>query len=335
MGGIARSALTQLAVLLALVILARVVSEIVRRAFFRYVSDARQRSDFQTLRRVTVGVALALVFGRVSEIGSLATYVGFLTAGLAVAPQNGILAIAAYFLLIGRYGVRIGDRITLAGITGRVAEIGLIRFYLSSSRGRSFARRDAWSCSRMRCGFQPQAMFKQIPGVDDVWHAISLTIAGSADVATVQKRQRSAAEAVYERRRSRIEKPHAPAKDLVEFEATKPRPQVRARYTGPGVKFEVRYPVEAEQAVALDREMLDALMAALAMKPAWPVAAAGEPALDAAVGCVVREQSAAGRVSRSSARRARRCAAENRMCAQGCAARIFRYALARASVEAS
>ena len=46
-----------------------------------------------------------------------------ITAGLAVALQNVILAVVAYFFLIGRYGVRVGDRITLAGVTGRVVEI--------------------------------------------------------------------------------------------------------------------------------------------------------------------------------------------------------------------
>lgn len=283
---VARFLLTRVAFLLALVVLVFVVSEVVRRALFRYVRDPRRRSHFQTLRRVTVGVAIALVlvFGLVSEIGSLATYVGFLTAGLAVALQNVILAVVAYFLLIGRYGVRIGDRITLAGVTGRVAEIGLIRIYLLEVTGQDLRPTGRLVVLSNAVLFQPQAMFKQIPGVDYVWHGISLTIAGSADVAAAQKRLQSAAEAVYERYGSRIDKQHAAARDLVEFETAKPWPEVRARYTEPGFKFEVRYPVESEQAVMVDREMLEALKASLAMEPALPMAASGEPALDTATG---------------------------------------------------
>ena len=63
-----------------------------------------------------------ILFGLVSEVGSVATYVGFVTAGVAVALQNVILAVVAYFFLIGRYGVKVGDRITLAGVTGRVVD---------------------------------------------------------------------------------------------------------------------------------------------------------------------------------------------------------------------
>jgi len=35
------------------------------------------------------------------------------TAGVAVALQSVILSVAAYFFLIGRYGVKVGDRVTI------------------------------------------------------------------------------------------------------------------------------------------------------------------------------------------------------------------------------
>ena len=64
-----------------------VVSDIWRRATFRYLHDLRRRRQFQVLRRVAVAIALTLVitFSLVSEIGSIATYIGFVTAGIAVA----------------------------------------------------------------------------------------------------------------------------------------------------------------------------------------------------------------------------------------------------------
>lgn len=277
-----RYLVTKIALLIAVIVLVLVVSEIWRRALFRYFHDPRRRSHFQMLRRVTIAVTLVLVlvFGLVSQIGSLATYVGFLTAGLAVALQNVILAIVAYFLLIGRYGVRIGDRITLAGVTGRVAQIGLIRIYLLELGGPELEPTGRLVVLSNAVLFQPQAMFKQVPGADYLWHGISLTLAPSADVQSARERLRKAVDAVYEKYRPQIERRHAAEKYLVDFETSMPWPVVRVRYADQGLKFDVRYPVEAEQAALIDREMIEALKKALAVEPALPVAASGEPALD-------------------------------------------------------
>ncbi len=279
---ITRYLLTHAILLIAAIVLVLVFSEIWRRAVFRYLHDARRRSQFQTLRRVVIGILLAVVLtlGLASQIGSLATYAGFLTAGLAVALQNVILAIVAYFFLIGRYGVRIGDRITLAGVTGRVAEIGLIRIYLMELAGPDLHSTGRVVVLSNAVLFQPQALFKQIPGADYRWHSISLTLAHTADVAAAQQRLKHAADAVYEQHRASIEQRHAAVQRLVDFETSMPWPEVRVRFAEGGLRFEIRYPVEADHAVAIDREMLKSVRDALEQEPKLPVANSGEPVLD-------------------------------------------------------
>ena len=81
-----------------------------RRATLRYVQDARRRRQLLLVRRFVTGFLMMLIvlLGFVSEFSSLATFAGFLTAGIAVALQTVILSIAAYFTLIGRHGVRAG-----------------------------------------------------------------------------------------------------------------------------------------------------------------------------------------------------------------------------------
>ena len=93
-------------------------SELWRRATFRYVHEPRRRHQLLLLRRFVTAILLAvvLVMGFVSEFGSLATFAGFLTAGIAVALQTIILSVAAYFFLLGRHGIRVGDRITVSGV---------------------------------------------------------------------------------------------------------------------------------------------------------------------------------------------------------------------------
>ena len=89
------------------------------------------------MRRFVMGflVGIVLIMGFVSEFSSLATFAGFVTAGIAVGLQAILLSIAAYFFVIGRYGIRVGDRISVAGVTGDVIDIGLVRLYLMELAG--------------------------------------------------------------------------------------------------------------------------------------------------------------------------------------------------------
>ena len=77
---------------------------------------------------IAVGVIIAFTFA--TELGSMATFAGLLTAGVAVALQNVILSVAGYFFLMGKYGIRVGDRVQIAGVTGEVVDIGLVRLHL-------------------------------------------------------------------------------------------------------------------------------------------------------------------------------------------------------------
>ncbi len=255
--------------LIASVVVVLVISEVWRRATFRYLHDSRRRRQFLILRRVAVGIALTvvIVFGLVSELGSVATYAGFVTAGVAVALQNVILAVVAYFFLIGRYGVRVGDRVTLAGVTGRVVDIGLIRIYLIELSGPELHSTGRIVVLSNAVLFQPTAMFKQIPGADYTWHTITLTLAANADVVEANKRLRAAAEGVYEKYQHTLERQFAAMQQLLEFETSTPKPEVRVRWAESGLECSVRYPVVPEDSAPVDQQMLRALRDALAKDP--------------------------------------------------------------------
>src|SRR5262249_18050842 len=67
-----------------------VFSQLWRKAIFRYVQDARRRYQFLLLRRIVIWfvVVIVVAFAFATELGSLATFAGLLTAGVAVALQN-------------------------------------------------------------------------------------------------------------------------------------------------------------------------------------------------------------------------------------------------------
>jgi len=277
MGAVARYLLLRIAIVVGWIALVLIISDIWRRATFRYLHDLRRRRQFLVLRRVVVGVALTviIVFGMVSEIGSVATYIGFVTAGIAVALQNVILAVVAYFFLIGRYGVRVGDRVTLSGVTGRVVDIGLVRIYLMELSGPDLHATGRMVVLSNAVLFQPTALFKQIPGADYVWHTVTLTITATADVLEAHKRLKAASDAVYEKYRSAIERQHAMVQRFIDFDASSPQPEVRVRLTENGLECSVRYPVELENAAVIDQQMLKALRDALEHDQQFKLVSAG------------------------------------------------------------
>jgi small-conductance mechanosensitive channel len=268
-------------ILLAWVVAVLVFAEIWRRVTFRFLPDARRRRPFLMLRRLVITVALVMVviFNLVSQFGSIATYAGFVTAGLAVALQNVILAVVAYFFLIGRYGVRVGDRVTIAGVTGRVVDVSLFRIYLMELSGP-----DLHSTGRMvvlsnAVLFQPTAFFKQIPGAEYLWHSVTLTIVATADVEKAYGKLQAAANKVYETYSAAIQRQHDLAQRFIEFETTAPGPEVRVRLTDSGLECTVRYPVVPEKSARIDQQMLDALRKALEGDEQFKLVASGGMAL--------------------------------------------------------
>ena len=227
----ARTLLFRAGGLIVTVLLILGISVLWRRLVFRYVRDVRRRKQFLLVRRVVVSgvIVVVIALGLVNEVGSLATYAGFLTAGLAVALQNPIASVVAYFFLIGRYGLKVGDRVTISGVTGEIVEIGLVRLYLMEMTGdgadvHPTGRVVGYSNSVI---FQPSALFRQMPGADYVWHAATLTFVPETDAQTAETRLMAAVNGVYEDYRERVEQQHASFQRLVDVPIAGPKPTSR------------------------------------------------------------------------------------------------------------
>jgi len=112
------------------VVLLVVLTGALRRATVRYVHDENRRLSVLIAERILLWVCifLIIVFSLASNLGSLATFLGLITAGLAVALQNVILAVLGYTVLVGKLGLRLGDQVQVSGVTGKVVEFGLLQF---------------------------------------------------------------------------------------------------------------------------------------------------------------------------------------------------------------
>jgi len=102
----------------------------------RIVSKTRMdRRQVETLRSTTrvclqivaVLFVLLVIFGPPTQLG---TFLGLAGAGLTIALQDFIIAFIGWFILMGRSGIRIGDWVEINGVTGEVAELGIIHTVL-------------------------------------------------------------------------------------------------------------------------------------------------------------------------------------------------------------
>jgi small-conductance mechanosensitive channel len=256
--------LTVLALVLGVVL---GVSELWKRATFRYIPDTRRRYQFLLIRRIVLWCLTAIIIATAfaSELGAITTFAGLLTAGIAVALQNVILSIAGYFFLIGKYGVRVGDRVNIAGVTGDVVDIGLVRLQLMEVTGGPAplptGRVVAFSNSVV---FQANSgMFKQIPGTNFLWHEITLTLDPKAHYRQAEQRMMEAVNKVFAEYKDRMEVQRRNVERSLNSIITAFSPESRLHLTQTSLEVVIRYPVDLAHAGEIDnrvtREILDAL----------------------------------------------------------------------------
>ncbi len=261
------------------------ISKAWRSVTFRYMTDIRRRRQFLVVRRLVVGafIIIILIGGVVTEFGSLATYAGLLTAGIAVALQTIILSGVAHFFLIGRYGVRVGDRVTITGITGDVIEIGLFRLYLMELSGshvclQPTGRVAVFSNSVL---FQPSAFYKQLPGADYSWREVAMTLSPDSDHKLAETQLMKAVQGVYQEYQATIEEQHTRVSNALHFQIPVPHPEGRLQFVEGGLEFVVRYPVELRRSAEIDDKVTRALLHAIEVEPNLKLVASGTPTIQA------------------------------------------------------
>ncbi|HWW18595.1 MAG TPA: mechanosensitive ion channel family protein [Candidatus Saccharimonadales bacterium] len=265
-----------------------ILSEVWRKLTFRYIHDPRRRRQFLLLRRFVIGflVGVVLIMGFVSEFSSLATFAGFVTAGIAVGLQALLLSVAAYFFVVGRYGIRVGDRISIAGVTGDVVDIGLVRLYIMELAGTSIdlyptGRIVVFSNSVLFQAGTP--LFKQIPGTEYGWHEIAVALVLGGNYKVVQDKIFGAVKGVYEQYRGRIEGQLGGIERQSEIQLKSPTPDAKLQLSDTGVEFIVRYPVDIRTASDIDDQMTRSLVDLVNRDTELKNAIVGAPKIRAAI----------------------------------------------------
>jgi len=247
-------------------------AELWRRAVYRYVSDPRRRYQFLLLRRFVIWFvgAVIVAFAFASSLGSIVTFAGLITAGVAVAMQGVLVAIVGYFFLIGKFGIRVGDRVQIGGVTGEVIDVGLVRFHLmelgAGGADGPTGRVVAFSNSIV---FQVAAgLFKQIHGTNFAWHEITLTLSTQTDFAGIRKRLLAAVGTALAGYKEEIERQTLEiARTVISTPVVSMQPKVQLRFVAAGVEAVIRYPVDLRNAADIDEQVAHEVLKSLEQDP--------------------------------------------------------------------
>ncbi len=255
-------------ILVALLAIVFAVGEGWRRAVVGYAHEPRRRYQLLLLRKIALWslVVVIISFTFVTELSSFVTFAGLITAGVAVAMQSVLVSVVGYFFLIGKYGIRVGDRVQIGNVTGEVIDLGLVRMHLMELSGEGplgpTGRVVAFANSIV---FQASGgLFKQIPGVDFAWHEMTLNLPTGCDYAAAKDKLLEAVNNIVKEYREEI------VRQTKEIQRTTlasyggdSHAQIQLHFSSTGVEALVRYPVHLKRAAEIDervsRELLNVI----------------------------------------------------------------------------
>jgi small-conductance mechanosensitive channel len=246
----------------------------------RYVTDIRRRGQVMAARRLVLGliVLIIVLINFSDEIGSVATVLGIAAAGIALALQNVILSVAGYFFLIGRFGIKVGDRVQIGGVTGDVIDIGLVKLSLMElgATGTHHEPTGRVAVFSNAIVFQPSGnFFKQAPGTSFVWNEVRLTLAPDIDYRLAEKRLLEVVDEVFARYRDRVMSDYRHLERDLNIMLETPKPQSRLYLSKVGLEIVIRYPAETYSSPQITDEISRRVLDAIDREPSLRLATQG------------------------------------------------------------
>ena len=272
--------LTFLGLILGIVIAA---AELWRRAVYRYIRDPRRRYQSLLLRKFVLWflIAVIIAFAFASRLGSVVTFAGLIAAGGVVALQSVILSIVGYFLLIGKFGIRVGDRVQIGGVIGEVIDIGLVRLHLMELSGGEYTPTGRVVAFANTIVFQPTAgLFKQIPGTNFLWHEITLKLSPDTEYDSLKERMLGVVEIILADYHEEMERQNrAIERSLISTSANGFRPKAQVRFTSSALEVVIRFPVDLQQAAEIDERVTHELLRELDREPKLKLTTSDSPGI--------------------------------------------------------
>ena len=258
----------RLGIVIGLLLAVFVLAEVWRRAVLRYVHEPRRRYQFLLVRTIVTWVVIVAIVGLsfVTEISSFATFAGLITAGVAVAMQSVLVSIVGYFFLIGKYGIRVGDRVQIGAVVGEVMDLGLVRMHLMEFHGDGpLGPTGRVVAFPNLIVFQATGgLFKQLPGVDLSWHEFTVSLPAVSDYAALKRRLLDAVRDVTKEYRGEIERQSSKIRDMsLSGAGANAEAHVQMHIVDGHMQALIGYPVHSQHAADIDERVSQAVLAVL------------------------------------------------------------------------
>jgi hypothetical protein len=243
------------------------LAEVWRRAVLRYAHEARRRYQLLLIRKIVMWTAVIVIVGLsfATEISTFATFAGLLTAGVAVAMQSVLVSMVGYFFLIGKYGIRVGDRIQIGTVVGEVIDIGLVRMHLMELHSDDLAPTGRVVAFANLIVFQASSgLFKQIPGVNLSWHESTVALPAVNDYSVLKTQLLAAITRVLEEYREEfVRQTNAIKESTASMSINVRLPQVQMHLASGRMEALIRYPVNLKHATEIDERVSQAVLKVL------------------------------------------------------------------------
>jgi small-conductance mechanosensitive channel len=182
--------------------------------------------------------------------------------------------VVGYFFLIGKYGIRIGDRIQIGTVIGEVIELGLVRMHLMelNSQGPLGPTGRVVAFANLIVFQASGGLFKQIPGVNLSWHETTLTLPAVADYAALKFALLAAVNAVVSEYGEEIARQTREiGRTTASLSVNEATPQVQMHLADGRMQALIRYPVNLKHANEIEERVSAALLEVVAEhQPAPP-----------------------------------------------------------------
>ncbi len=234
---------------------------------FNKIQDLKERYLWKNAIKNTHYVLLIIIISAiwVDKMGSLATFFGLLSAGLAIALQDPIVNLAGWLFILIRKPFEVGDRIEVGGISGDVIDVRFFQFTLNEIHNWVDADQSTGRIVHIPNGKvfkEPQANYTQ--GFSHIWNEIGVMVTFESDWKKAKKiLERTVSDHVEQLSKSAARKLIEASKKFMIF-YTSLTPIVYTSVKDSGVMLTIRYLVDPRKRRTTEHDIWEEVLSEFA-----------------------------------------------------------------------
>ncbi|UCH59995.1 MAG: mechanosensitive ion channel family protein [Anaerolineales bacterium] len=252
---------------LATVTVLWIVHRITLKTFIERISDAGVRYQWQKASGYVFFLLGVLVIGRIwfEGVQTVATFLGLLSAGLAIALKDPIANLFAWAFILWRRPFEVGDRIELDGSAGDVIDLRIFQFTLMEIRNWVDADQSTGRILHIPNGkVFTSTLANFTKGSDYIWNEIPILITFESDWEKAKQILQEIANQHAQSLQQNLEKSFAEASKRFLIKYDKLTPIVYTSVKNSGVLLTIRYLCDPRQRRTSNQEVWESVLRAFA-----------------------------------------------------------------------